>query len=210
MITKRFSILFIAVLFLVPLNAFSADPGVTDTEVVLGVSTPLTGPAAGWGVTISGGMKAWAEHVNDQGGVHGRKIKLIIKDDGYNPARAVANLQEMKNKADIFFDYNPPIRTNETVSRIVELTSENDLALDSRYRVFPNPARDRIVIRNAHQNTRADIHFKIYSVSGQLLGSGIVQGNLIDIRHLHSGVHFLHLYQDTGHVEILKIVIAPG
>ena len=98
MITKRFSILFIAVLFLVPLNAFSADPGVTDTEVVLGVSTPLTGPAAGWGVTISGGMKAWAEHVNDQGGVHGRKIKLIIKDDGYNPARAVANLQEMKNK----------------------------------------------------------------------------------------------------------------
>jgi len=96
--SKRFSILVLAVLFLIPLNAFSADPGVTDSEVVLGVSTPLTGPAAGWGVTISGGMKAWADHINDQGGINGRKIKLIIKDDGYNPARAVANLQEMKNK----------------------------------------------------------------------------------------------------------------
>lgn len=72
-------------------------PGVTDTEVVFGVTTPLTGPAAGWGVPISGGMQAWIDHVNEQGGVHGRKLKLIVKDDGYNPARALANLQEMKD-----------------------------------------------------------------------------------------------------------------
>jgi len=72
-------------------------PGVTDTEVVFGVSTPLTGPAAGWGVPISGGMQAWIEHINEQGGIHGRKLKLVVKDDGYNPARALANLQEMKN-----------------------------------------------------------------------------------------------------------------
>lgn len=76
----------------------AAEPGVTDTEVVIGVTHPLTGPAASWGVNISGGMKAWADHINEQGGIHGRKIKLMIKDDGYNPARAVANLQEMKNK----------------------------------------------------------------------------------------------------------------
>lgn len=72
-------------------------PGVTDTEVVFGVTTPLTGPAAGWGVPISGGMQAWIDHINEQGGIHGRKLKLIVKDDGYNPARALANLQEMKD-----------------------------------------------------------------------------------------------------------------
>ena len=72
-------------------------PGVTDTEVVIGWTTPLTGPAALWGVTGLGG-KAWADHINAQGGVHGRKIKLILKDDGYNPTRAIANLQEMKGK----------------------------------------------------------------------------------------------------------------
>jgi branched-chain amino acid transport system substrate-binding protein len=69
--------------------------GVTDNEVVIGWTTPLSGPAALWGVTGLGG-KAWADYINDQGGIHGRKIKVILKDDGYNPARALVNLQEMK------------------------------------------------------------------------------------------------------------------
>jgi ABC-type branched-subunit amino acid transport system substrate-binding protein len=43
---------------------------------------------------------AWAQHINDQGGIHGRKIKVVLKDDGYNPSRALANLTEMKN--DVF------------------------------------------------------------------------------------------------------------
>ncbi len=69
--------------------------GVTDTEVVVGWTTPLSGPAALWGVTGLGGA-AWAGHVNEQGGIHGRKIKVILKDDAYNPTRAMANLEEMK------------------------------------------------------------------------------------------------------------------
>jgi ABC-type branched-subunit amino acid transport system substrate-binding protein len=71
--------------------------GVTDTEVVVGITTPLSGPAALWGVTGLG-AKAWADHINAQGGIHGRKIKVILKDDGYNPARALTNLREMKGK----------------------------------------------------------------------------------------------------------------
>ncbi len=86
------------VAFLLPALVGAADvPGVTDKEVVVGVTTPLSGPAALWGGTGLG-MKAWAEYVNAQGGVNGRKIKVIIKDDGYNPARALANLQEMKGE----------------------------------------------------------------------------------------------------------------
>jgi branched-chain amino acid transport system substrate-binding protein len=71
-------------------------PGVTDTEVVIGLTTPLSGPAAAWGNTAVA-MEAWARYVNDQGGVHGRKIRTILKDDGYVPGRAVANLTEMKD-----------------------------------------------------------------------------------------------------------------
>lgn len=71
-------------------------PGVTDTEVVVGLTTPLSGPAAAWGNTAVA-MEAWARHVNDQGGIHGRKLKVLMKDDGYNPGRAVANLKEMKD-----------------------------------------------------------------------------------------------------------------
>ena len=58
----------------------AAVPGVTDTEVTVGMTTPLSGPAALWGTTALG-AKAWADYINDQGGVHGRKIKVILKDD---------------------------------------------------------------------------------------------------------------------------------
>ncbi len=77
----------------VPLQAGAA--GVSDNEVVVGWTTPLSGPAALWGVTGLGGQ-AYAEHINSQGGIHGRKIKVVLKDDGYNPTRAMTNLQEMK------------------------------------------------------------------------------------------------------------------
>ena len=71
-------------------------PGVTDSEIVIGLTTPLSGPAAAWGNTAVA-MEAWTRYVNDQGGVHGRKLKVVMKDDGYNPGRAVANLKEMKD-----------------------------------------------------------------------------------------------------------------
>jgi ABC-type branched-subunit amino acid transport system substrate-binding protein len=71
-------------------------PGVTDTEVVIGATTPLSGPAAAWGTTALG-AEAWAKYVNEQGGVHGRKIRVELKDDGYNPGRSVANLNDMKD-----------------------------------------------------------------------------------------------------------------
>jgi len=69
--------------------------GVTDTEVTIGITNPLSGPAALWGTT-GVGAKAWADYINDKGGIHGRKIKVILRDDGYNPSRALANLTEMK------------------------------------------------------------------------------------------------------------------
>jgi branched-chain amino acid transport system substrate-binding protein len=80
-----------------PSIAQTRTPGVTDTEILVGLTTPLSGPAAAWGNTAVA-MEAWARYVNDQGGVHGRKIKVELKDDGYNPGRAVANLTEMQDK----------------------------------------------------------------------------------------------------------------
>ena len=90
-----------ALLLVLAMSATSAwaqakAPGVTDTEVVIGATTPLSGPAAVWGTTALG-AEAWAKYVNEQGGVHGRKIRVELKDDGYNPGRSVANLNDMKD-----------------------------------------------------------------------------------------------------------------
>jgi ABC-type branched-subunit amino acid transport system substrate-binding protein len=94
----RLAIAVLVVLTLgVPAGAQTRTPGVTDTEIVVGLTTPLSGPAAAWGNTAVA-MEAWAKSVNEAGGIHGRKIKVELKDDGYNPGRAVANLTEMQDK----------------------------------------------------------------------------------------------------------------
>ena len=80
-------------------NTFSQGsvPGVTDEEVAIGMTCPMSGPAALWAAMYLGNS-AWAKQINDQGGIHGRKIKVVVKDDGYNPSRALSNLTEMKNE----------------------------------------------------------------------------------------------------------------
>jgi len=84
-------------LFLLTSTAQAAPvPGVTDTEITIGITAPLSGPAAAWG-TIALASEAYANHLNQQGGIHGRKLKIVLKDDGYNPGRAVANFNEMKD-----------------------------------------------------------------------------------------------------------------
>jgi ABC-type branched-subunit amino acid transport system substrate-binding protein len=57
--------------------------GVTDTQILLGTHLPLSGMAATWGVGLKAGMDAQIAYVNDNGGVHGRKLKLIVEDDQY-------------------------------------------------------------------------------------------------------------------------------
>jgi branched-chain amino acid transport system substrate-binding protein len=57
--------------------------GVTDTQILLGSHLPLSGYAAAWGVGLKAGMDAQIAYVNDNGGVYGRKLKLIVEDDQY-------------------------------------------------------------------------------------------------------------------------------
>jgi ABC-type branched-subunit amino acid transport system substrate-binding protein len=63
----------------------SSAPGVTADQILLGTTTPLTGPAAAGYSSVSKGMNAYFQYVNDNGGINGRKIKLQVEDDGYNP-----------------------------------------------------------------------------------------------------------------------------
>ena len=97
MVMRALALVVIVALAAVPTApAQTRSPGVTDTEVTFGITTPLSGPAAAWGTTALG-AEAWAKHVNAQGGVHGRTITVVMKDDGYNPGRSVANMNELKD-----------------------------------------------------------------------------------------------------------------
>lgn len=69
--------------------------GVTDTEIVIGTHMDLSGPIKSWGVPASQGMKLAVEQINAAGGINGRKIKLVLEDDGYDPKKAVLETQKL-------------------------------------------------------------------------------------------------------------------
>lgn len=80
----------------------SGEPrGVTDDEIVIGTWAPLTGPAAAWGATARG-TETYFAWINEQGGVHGRRLRLIVRDDGYQPARTVSAVREMVERDRVF------------------------------------------------------------------------------------------------------------
>ena len=79
-----------------------AVPGVTDGEILLGSSLALGGHASFLGTQTLHGALSFLNHINEQGGIHGRKIRVISYDDGYDPPRCVANTQKLINEDKVF------------------------------------------------------------------------------------------------------------
>jgi branched-chain amino acid transport system substrate-binding protein len=77
-------------------------PGVTDTEILLGSHLPLSGLAAAWGVDLKAGMEAYFKYVNDQGGVNGRKIKLLVEDSQFTGPAATEVVRKLVEQDKVF------------------------------------------------------------------------------------------------------------
>ncbi|MEL4320380.1 ABC transporter substrate-binding protein [Leifsonia sp. YIM 134122] len=77
-------------------------PGVTDDTVTIGTHQPLTGPAAAGYSSISAATQAYFDYVNDNGGINGRTIEYLVKDDGYNPATTQTVARELVQDDDVF------------------------------------------------------------------------------------------------------------
>jgi len=86
---------------LLSLPAF-AENGVTDSQIIVGMSTVLSGPASFLGTSFRAGAEAYLNSVNEKGGVNGRKIKLVVYDDGYEPGRAVPNVTKLIKDDKVF------------------------------------------------------------------------------------------------------------
>lgn len=82
--------------------AFAAEPGVTDSEVKIGMHTDLSGPLVAWGIQERAGMQMAFEEVNAAGGIYGRKITFVIEDSAYDPKKAVLATQKLLNRDKVF------------------------------------------------------------------------------------------------------------
>src|ERR1700709_2953329 len=78
------------------------DQGISPTEIVIGTHQDLSGPIKVWGVPVSNGMKMAVEEVNTAGGINGRKLKMILEDNAYDPKKAVLASQKMVERDKVF------------------------------------------------------------------------------------------------------------
>ena len=107
--TTRRAVLLAAAAAAVPTRAQTQkryDPGASDTEIRIGQTMPYSGPLSMLG-TIGKASAAYFEKVNAEGGVNGRKLKLIALDDGYNPAKTVEMARKLVEEEEALIVFNP-------------------------------------------------------------------------------------------------------
>jgi branched-chain amino acid transport system substrate-binding protein len=83
-------------------GAAAQTHGVTPTEIVMGMHTDLSGVAATYGVSSSNGVKMRFDEANAAGGINGRKLKLIVEDQGYQVPKAVQACNKLINRDKVF------------------------------------------------------------------------------------------------------------
>src|SRR5580692_1001154 len=111
--------------------------GVTDTEIVIGTITDLSGIAAVQGVNNSDAIRMAFDEANAKGGVHGRKIKYIVEDNQYTVPRSVQAMNKLLNNDDIFMalsdggtpmnDANMPAEFEKGVPNVLPLTAARSM-----------------------------------------------------------------------------------
>ena len=82
--------------------AQAEQQGVSKDEIILGSILDQSGPLAGFGKQARMGMQLAVDELNETGGIQGRKIKLLVEDDGYDPKKAVLAAQKLVNQDKIF------------------------------------------------------------------------------------------------------------
>jgi serine/threonine protein kinase len=76
--------------------------GVTDHEILLGQSAPFSGTARELGEELRTGIETYFDFINDQGGINGRRVRLVPLDDGFEPDRALANMKQLIEQRKVF------------------------------------------------------------------------------------------------------------
>jgi branched-chain amino acid transport system substrate-binding protein len=107
-------------------SAAQNTPGVSEKEILIGSCAALEGPSSSLGTETVAGAKAYFSVVNDEGGVHGRKLHLISYDDSYDPAKTQACFDKLL--ADKVFALGFFVGT-PTAVKYLPLAEENKIPL---------------------------------------------------------------------------------
>ncbi len=97
-----------------------SEPGVSKDEIIIGAYDGLTGPIPLTGAQMQTGWQTAVDEINAAGGINGRKIKLMIEDDQYEPSRAVSAARKLVERDGVFVMTGLGTPTTTVVARYLE------------------------------------------------------------------------------------------
>ena len=121
----------------------ASDPGVSSTEIVLGMQLPQTGAASPGYNKIDDAARAYFDYVNSKGGVNGRSIKLVTKDDTYKAGVTITTARELINNDKVFaFFGSVGTQTHLSVVKDINRRGIPDIFVNSGYSgLYTNPKK---------------------------------------------------------------------
>ena len=163
------------------LPAQAAEVGVSSTQIKLGMTVPMTGSASLGYNKIPGAAKAYFDYLNENGGINGRKITLVVKDDRYVPTEAVAKTNEL-------------ILMDKVMALLAPLGTANIKAVASSV----NPARRGVPVLFVNSGFSGFADTKKYSTTYTVLPSYVMEAKIMGeyIKENLAGKKIGLLYQD--------------
>ena len=152
-------------------SAQNSNQGVSKNEIVIGSIQDLSGPIAGFGKQVRLGMMLRVDEINEQGGINGRKLRLIVEDSAYDPKKAVLAAQKLVNQ-DKIFAMVAHIGTAQNLAAITGSFSVSDLdvgdALDASVVGSPVVKLDGSAVKNAQTAPKGRAFMKALTPSSAL------------------------------------------
>ncbi|MER7367762.1 ABC transporter substrate-binding protein [Nonomuraea wenchangensis] len=137
-----------------PPGAGAAVQGVTDDSIVIGTTLPLSGGASTSGKGFEGGLNAAVKEINDKGGVNGRKVRLVVLDDGFEAARSVANIRRLGDQEKVYAVVSPAGSAN--IPGSYPYLKQKGLPLFAPV-LPPDPKQDSVFLLGTSQHDQARV-----------------------------------------------------
>ncbi|MGY1609134.1 MULTISPECIES: ABC transporter substrate-binding protein [unclassified Geodermatophilus] len=118
----------------------ASDIGITEDSIKLGAHYPLTGPAAPGYSEIPSGVTAYFDYVNDNGGVNGRQLEFVYRDDAYNPTNTSQIVNQLVLEDEVFAIMSGlGTPTHNAVTDFLNSEGVPDLFVSSGSRLWDDP-----------------------------------------------------------------------
>ncbi|MDM0072702.1 ABC transporter substrate-binding protein [Variovorax sp. J31P207] len=117
----------------------AAEPGISSAEILIGSTQPFSGPASSYG-SVGFAAESYFAKINDEGGIHGRKLKLMALDDAFTPSKTVEQTRKLVEQENVFLMFaSQGAAPNASVQKYLNAKKVPQLFVMSGSHIFQTP-----------------------------------------------------------------------